>query len=314
MEIIKHPLVSIIVATYNSSNFILETLESIRKQTYTNIELIITDDYSNDDTVILCEKWIKKNINRFTNVQIIKSPVNTGITSNINRGYTAAQGEWIKGIAGDDALEKDCISQFVSFVNKHSNACICFSKMNRYKNKFNINNLIEEKTKLPHCFTTLKPEPYKQFLYLCLRNCISAPTIFMKKELYNSVGGFDNKIRQCEDYPMWLKITQKGYPFYYLDESTILYRVHDKSLYGGYQIQNLFKSFFKEENATYQNYIKPYAPFAIRITNRYEYYIKLIIEKCNLNKNNPFAKILYRFLRIPLKILHVSIICFYKLK
>lgn len=65
------PLVSIVVTTYNSSKYVLETLESVKAQTYKNIELIISDDYSLDNTVEICKKWITENSDRFVNTKII---------------------------------------------------------------------------------------------------------------------------------------------------------------------------------------------------------------------------------------------------
>ena len=70
------PLVSILVVTYNSSKTIEETLESAKNQTYGPIEVIISDDHSTDDTVEICEKWIEKNENRFTNSKVISASEN----------------------------------------------------------------------------------------------------------------------------------------------------------------------------------------------------------------------------------------------
>ena len=80
------PLVSIIVITYNSSKYVLETLESAYNQTYQNIELIISDDCSTDDTVEVCKKWVDEHKDRFVRSEIITTPVNTGIPVNCNRG------------------------------------------------------------------------------------------------------------------------------------------------------------------------------------------------------------------------------------
>lgn len=55
-----NPLVSVIVITYNSAKYVLETLESIRVQSYQNIELIISDDCSKDNTIDICRNWIGK--------------------------------------------------------------------------------------------------------------------------------------------------------------------------------------------------------------------------------------------------------------
>ena len=102
-------LVSIVVITYNSVRFVLETLESIKKQTYNNIELIISDDASTDRTVEVCKTWIDDNYRRFKRTKLITVHRNTGIPANFNRGVMAAKGAWIKTIAGDDVLYQNCI-------------------------------------------------------------------------------------------------------------------------------------------------------------------------------------------------------------
>ena len=62
---ISSPLVSIVVITYNSSKYVLDTLQSVYNQTYKNLELIISDDCSSDNTVAIVEKWLIDNGNRF---------------------------------------------------------------------------------------------------------------------------------------------------------------------------------------------------------------------------------------------------------
>lgn len=78
-------LVSIPVITYNSAKTVIETLDSIKAQTYPNIELIISDDCSTDDTVQLCREWIEKNGERFERTELISVTKNTGVSGNNNR-------------------------------------------------------------------------------------------------------------------------------------------------------------------------------------------------------------------------------------
>src|SRR5690606_12047202 len=110
---ISHPLVSVVVITYNSAKYVLATLESIKAQTYQNIELIVSDDCSNDDTVEICRSWMVENCERFIRTELITTEKNKGIPANCNRGVTASQGLWIKIIAGDDLLLPNCISHNV---------------------------------------------------------------------------------------------------------------------------------------------------------------------------------------------------------
>ena len=100
----NNPLVSIVVVTYNSSEFVLETLESAKIQTYKNIELIVTDDCSKDNTLEIVKDWVDKNKDSFIHTLVLEATVNTGISGNCNRGCNASKGEYIKTIAGDDTL------------------------------------------------------------------------------------------------------------------------------------------------------------------------------------------------------------------
>ena len=112
------PLVSVIVITYNSAEFVLQTLESINNQKYKNLELIISDDSSTDNTIEICENWVSLNSKFFTNCEIVNFMINTGIPANCSRGVAAANGKWIKLIAGDDLLMPNCISDNINFIIK----------------------------------------------------------------------------------------------------------------------------------------------------------------------------------------------------
>ena len=92
------PLVSVVVITYNSAQYVLETLNSIKEQSYSNIELIISDDCSKDKTVEICRDWLAKNKEKFVRTELITVEKNTGTSANINRGIKASKGKWIKSI------------------------------------------------------------------------------------------------------------------------------------------------------------------------------------------------------------------------
>lgn len=76
----KNPLVSIIVITYNSAKYVLETLESAKAQTYQNIKLIVSDDCSTDNKIEICRKWLEKNKGRFVRTELITVEQNTDCT------------------------------------------------------------------------------------------------------------------------------------------------------------------------------------------------------------------------------------------
>ena len=81
-------LVTVLVVSYQSEKFIIETLNSVFCQSYPNIELIISDDCSDDNSFQIASDWLKINSTRFVQSKLIKSEKNLGTSANINRGLS----------------------------------------------------------------------------------------------------------------------------------------------------------------------------------------------------------------------------------
>ncbi len=215
------PLVTVVVVTYNSSKYVLETLDSVRSQSYRNIELVVTDDCSVDDTIILCRKWIDNNANRFSRATIIEANDNTGISGNCNRGLFAATGEWIKMIAGDDVLSDDCIEEYVGFANKRPNINCVSCKISVYSEADNC----EMPFSVPDYFFDKSIRKQLRFL-LAKNNFIPGSSVIMKTDFIKSFGGFDERFPMLDDYPLFVKVYDAGHKFYFLKKELIKYRVH----------------------------------------------------------------------------------------
>lgn len=220
------PLVSIVVITYNSSKYVLETLQSAYSQTYQNIELIVSDDCSKDNTVEIIEKWLKENGSRFVKFKLLRALENTGVTANCNRGVKEAHGEWIKLIAGDDILFDDCIESNYMYVCE-SHAQIVFSKM-----KFFCGTI--DNSYIPNIDYSFFDLPCKKQLKLMLReNYIgSAPSFFVRRELLGKVSYYDERFPMIEDYPMWFKLLDKGHHISFMNKFTVYYRKENSITHG----------------------------------------------------------------------------------
>lgn len=294
IETIDAPLVSVLVITYNSAVYVLETLESIKVQTYQNIELIITDDGSRDDTVEICRQWLDENNSRFVRTELITSSVNTGIPANCNRAYKAAQGEWVKGIAGDDALLPDCIGNYIHFVKNNAQAEICHSAVRKY-----MDTLDEE-----HYFRSVRPREKmitaltakRQHHLLKVRCCILAPTVFVKLRLIRDMEYFDESFPMCEDYPMWLKLTNAGYRFYYFDRETVKYRINSNS------VTQQKKKFITQgedqvNRGIYQKYFQRDSVLKWRL--RYRIFMYQFLEKYGWNDRNTMSALIFQLMDLP---------------
>jgi len=104
------PLVTIVGLCYNHDRYVLETLESIREQSYQHLQVILIDDCSKDNSVSIVETWLKYNRLDWT---FIRHEVNIGVTRSLNETLELAQGEYYKAIACDDVLMPNFISTMV---------------------------------------------------------------------------------------------------------------------------------------------------------------------------------------------------------
>lgn len=223
-------LVSVIVLAYRSAETIIETLDSIKNQTYPNIELIITDDCSPDNTVQVVREWIAENEGTLADIKLVTSDKNTGLPANINRGLRVAEGEYYKGIAGDDYMTADAIEQYVRFCEKNPRTFpIARVKLFNEKNPDAVYGDVQGYC--DRCYAFAQKDYEEQYRLLLIQNRIVAPSAtFYTMDFVRKVGGYDESYRWFEDYPMNLDAMHEGYRFGLLDRQLVWYRMSDKSV------------------------------------------------------------------------------------
>jgi alpha-1,3-rhamnosyltransferase len=290
-------LVSVIVITFNSSKFILETLESIKNQTYENIELIVTDDSSSDDTVEKCTNWIKTYNSRFVNVTLVCADKNTGVAGNCNRGLDKATGFWIKFIAGDDTLKANCINQFINFATLN-NSNVVHSALDVYNDTLDDHGYDKTIRKQNEVFNDIDISAAEQYKFLLLHNPINALTAFFKSTIFDKVGTFDTNFPMLEDYPLWLRITKSGIKIDYMDISTVNYRIHGNSL-SNFRPHTITTSLDGILPKFYSVYVYPYIGFWKTCVFKFNLWKRVKISAMMSEKNFKLLFRLNEFLSMP---------------
>ena len=225
------PLVSVIVVSYNSKSTVIETLDSIFSQTYSNIELIVSDDCSSDDTCKMVEQWIAAHSARFVRAELVCSEINTGVAANCNRGVRKSNGDFIKLLAADDLLTPFYCEKMVNaMISSEAEIACCYERV------FYDSDIpylgTEYESLLPMRPSNIKPfekkgeELYVEILNACF---IPAPTAFLRRELLNRLGGFDETYPLMEDYPLWEKAFKNNATIHFVDMCGVYYRKSEGS-------------------------------------------------------------------------------------
>lgn len=225
----KTPLVTIIVASYNAEKYILETLESCINQAYKNIEIIIVDDCSCDNSVKVIEQWCdeKKESHPDIVCSLVTSEYNRGIPANLNKSLPLIRGQWIKCIGSDDILLPEAISEFIKRLSTYQNVKnigVVFTYFETFGKS------VQVSSKYPLSWTRdvckMKPSWLKRKLAMVHFNNV-APCAFINKDYFN---GFDTSFRLLEDLPLWLHMINNDLEILFFDYTTVLYRLHDSQI------------------------------------------------------------------------------------
>ena len=292
MDIQDFPLVSVNIITYNSGEYIIDTLESVKNQTYNYIELIISDDCSTDDTVAKCMDWLNENPNRFVRTEMLTVTENTGVTANCNRSLDVSSGEWIMFVAGDDLLFDTCLYNFINHIRQNMQCEIIASNVVFFTD--DLNSKANFNTQLDRLgFFQFNASAKEQFRILTYSNPILAPSVFMSRKILITLGGFDERFVDMEDYPFWLKATMNGYRIDLMNKLTAGYRLRSNSI-SGYSKSTIFNKAYKDIYIFRKQFTFRYLNVMRKFNLMYTYYIRHIFDKLNINKIE--YKSLYIFL------------------
>lgn len=188
-----NPLVSIITPSFNSALFISETIESVKKQTYSNWELLITDDRSEDDTLQIIIRYAKDD----TRIKLFQLPQNSGSGPARNNSIQNATGKYIAFLDSDDIWVPHKLEIQVRFMEENN---ISFSHSS-YGYLDEAGNEIRK----PFLVSS-RPVTYKDLLK---RTEISCLTAIYNQEAIGKM--YMPDIRRKQDYSLWLSILKKGF-------------------------------------------------------------------------------------------------------
>ncbi len=207
-ETIVPQRISIIIPTYNRSQFLEEAIASVLDQDYWqdffDWEILIVDDGSTDDT----EKRIPALGSR---IDYVRQP-HSGVSAARNLGLRMTTGEYVAFLDSDDLWKPHKISRQMAFMHTHPDAVVICSQETWIRNRVLVNPRKRHQKYSGWVFD--------RFLPLCLLSLSSA---LFRRKLFDTIGVFDEDLPACEDYDLGLRMAHR-YPVFYLPEALIIKR------------------------------------------------------------------------------------------
>jgi glycosyltransferase involved in cell wall biosynthesis len=198
------PLISVIIPTYNRALWVVEAVDSVLAQSFRDLELIVVDDGSTDETVAKLAPYRDRLRYAFQ--------ARAGVSAARNRGLDLARGEWVAFLDSDDLWLPVKLEAQVDFFKRNPEAEICQTEEIWIRNGRRVNPRQRHRKPSGRIF-----EPS---LALCL---VSPSAVMLKKTLFDQIGRFDPQLPACEDYDLWLRISCRK-PVYLIDEALVIKR------------------------------------------------------------------------------------------
>ena len=208
-------LISVVIPAYNAEKTIEKTIRSVIGQTYSDIEVLIVDDSSQDGTVKKAASYAKRD-NR---IKVFQNKSNMGVAWTRNRGVKEAKGEWIAFLDSDDTWEPSKLEKQTDILQKNPLCPLCFTG-SAFEN--------DEGIRSGYILSVPKQVKYNDLLK---QNLISCSSVLVKKE---ALVAFPMKSDPMihEDLATWLKILKNGDKAIGIDEPLLIYRVSSQSKSG----------------------------------------------------------------------------------
>lgn len=192
MTVNSRPLVSIYIPTQNRCELLKRAIDSVLKQTYENIEILICDDGSTDGT----EDFVKFLCAKYVNIVYLKNRTPMGACAARNLCIQAAKGEYITGLDDDDFFEQERISFFVA----------AWNDKNREKKMAGLFDSVKVITPMG----SITRHTVDNVFYQDLRKCnILGNQVFAPREHYIEAGLFDPTMPAWQDWDLWLRMSEK---------------------------------------------------------------------------------------------------------
>lgn len=199
-------IISVIIPAYNAESYILETIKSVQKQTFVDLEIIAIDDGSTDRTLEILKGIDDERLRVF-------SYANSGVAIARNRGIAQARGEFIAFLDADDLWTPDKLETQLEALSRNSDASVVYSWTSYF----------HEKNKKVYSGNSVLFQGNVHADLLKWNFLASGSNPLIRREAIEEIGGFDSSFPPCEDWDFYLRLSAR-YKFAVVPKYQVIYR------------------------------------------------------------------------------------------
>ena len=209
------PVVTVVIPAYNSARYISDTLDSVLDQSFTDYEVIVVNDGSSD------REELERIINAHPLPVTYISQENKGVSAARNAAIKVARGEFYAQLDADDQWTPDYLDVQLGILKANPDVTLVYPNA----------TIISEDMSGGLEFMKVSPsEGEANFESLVRQKCVVMTCVTARMAAIREVGMFDESIRSCEDFDLWLRIVKNGGRIIYHRDRLVLYRRHEGSL------------------------------------------------------------------------------------
>ncbi|MBK0368754.1 glycosyltransferase family 2 protein [Flavobacterium agrisoli] len=265
-------IVTVLCSCYNHAEYVCKSIESVLNQSHDNIQLIVIDDFSSDNSVEVIENFILN----FPEIIFIKNKKNIGLTQSVTNALQYVTGEYFIDLAADDILLPNCIeiqlntfktSKFTNLAMVYGNAENITEDGNHFSYYFEVDEHLKSKISRP------SGDIYSKVI--SSETVLCSVSSMYKKSVFDALNGYDTTL-SYEDFDYWIRAS-RAYNIEYIDAVLVQKRITPNSLHASFYLKKN-----KNSNSTYIILRKAYK------LNRNKSEHKILIPRVNIEIRNSF--------------------------
>lgn len=209
------PAVSVLMAVHNGGPYLDASIASIVQQTFTDWEMVVVDDASDDGTSQVLARWMSED----SRIRTVSNASNIGQTASLNKGLRECRGEWVARQDADDLSDPRRLAVQMEFLDKHPDIVLLGTQ----------GILIDVATRKVGLLDVPCREPGILWTSMFLNPFLHTSVVFRRSEVLEKYGGYDDGFRIAQDYDLWVRILNDA-PTANLPARLVSYRRLDESL------------------------------------------------------------------------------------